>query len=84
MARGRVSGKVGLRGGEGEGGVGGGRVPKGWGHVDKGVHICPWGSSSCLQRHVCHGMPIPDAAIPALQTLQGQTHNRTSTGLCRP
>ena len=81
----------------GRGGVGfyGGRVPKGWGHVDKGVHICSGSSSSCFQRHVCHGMPIPDAAIPALQTLQGQTHSQTlsetysethsetSTGLCR-
>ncbi len=60
---------------QGGGGVGGGRVPKGRGHVDKGVHICPGRSSSRLQRHVSHSMPIPDAAIPALQTVQGQIHN---------
>ncbi len=67
-----MRGKVGQGEGEweggGGGGGGGGRVPKGRGHVDKGVHFCSGRSSSCLQRHVCHGMPIPDAAIPALQT----------------
>ena len=40
-------------------------LPEGRGHVDKGVHFGPGGSSSCLQRHVCYGMPVPDATIPA-------------------